>query len=76
MKINELEIEEGDERLEFLFTHQLKEDFKYSHSWTEGDVLAWDNLWTMHNARADYDTTEVRLMWRCQTMADRILLQR
>ena len=76
VKINELELEESDELLEFLFTHQLKEDFKYSHSWTEGDVLAWDNLWTMHNARADYDSTELRLMWRCQTMADRILLQR
>ena len=76
VKINELELEESDELLEFLFTHQLKEKFKYSHSWTEGDVLAWDNLWTMHNARADYNSTELRLMWRCQTMADRILLQR
>ncbi|MDG1888146.1 MAG: TauD/TfdA family dioxygenase, partial [Alphaproteobacteria bacterium] len=41
---------------------------------TEGDVLAWDNLWTMHNAKADYKATEIRSMWRCQTMADRIFL--
>jgi taurine dioxygenase len=58
--------------LSFLFTHQVSERFKYTHSWSEGDVLVWDNLWTMHNAKADYNETEIRLMRRCQTMADRV----
>jgi taurine dioxygenase len=66
---------ESDELLKFLFFHQLKEEFKYTHSWKEGDVLAWDNLWTMHNAKADYKATEIRSMWRCQTMADRIFMR-
>jgi taurine dioxygenase len=33
-------------------------------------VLCWDNLWTMHNAVADYRPDEPRHMRRCQVMAD------
>ena len=73
-RIDNISETESDKLLQFLFRHQLKEEFKYAHSWTEGDVLAWDNLWTMHNAKADYKATEIRSMWRCQTMADRIFL--
>lgn len=61
---------ESDELLTFLFRHQLQDRFKYVHQWTKGDVLAWDNLWTMHNAIADYRADEPRHMRRCQVMAD------
>ena len=61
---------ESDDILAFLFEHQLKPEYKWAHSWTEGDVLAWDNLWTMHNAIPDYRPDEPRLMRRCQVMAD------
>ncbi len=63
---------ESDELLSFLFEHQMKEQYQYSHEWTQGDVLAWDNLWTIHNAVADYEAEEHRLMRRCQVMADRV----
>ena len=46
--------------------------FQYTHRWTEGDVLAWDHIGTLHNAIADYGPDEHRLMKRCQVMADRI----
>jgi taurine dioxygenase len=61
---------ESQDLLEALFAHQNQEKYKYRHAWTEGDVLAWDNLWTVHNAIADYRADEPRLMRRCQVMAD------
>jgi taurine dioxygenase len=61
---------ESDEILGFLAEHQLQEKYRYTHLWTEGDVLLWDNLWTMHNAVGDYRADEPRLMRRCQVKAD------
>lgn len=64
---------ESEEILDVLFAHQLQDRFKYVHRWRVGDVLAWDNLWTMHRAVADYAPEERRLMRRCQVMADRVM---
>jgi len=63
---------ESEELLQFLFQHQLQSRFQYAHRWSEGDVLVWDNLWTLHNAEADYRADEPRLIMRCQAMADLI----
>ena len=71
MQINELPKDESDRILEFLFEHQLKPEFRYRHRWTEGDVLMWDNMGTIHNAIADYLPSEPRFIKRCQVMADR-----
>lgn len=57
--------------LAFLFEHQLQEKYRYRHCWTEGDVLMWDNMGTIHNAIADYRPDEPRLIKRCQVMADK-----
>ena len=37
--------------------------FVYTHHWTVGDLVMWDNRCTMHRAR-DYDDTEVRDLHR------------
>jgi taurine dioxygenase len=71
IQINELPKEESDEILAFLFEHQLQPQFRYRHRWTEGDVLMWDNMGTIHNAVADYKPEEHRFIKRCQVMADR-----
>ena len=63
---------ESDELLELLFDHQRRDRYIYAHHWSRGDVLVWDNLWTIHNAVADYGPNEHRLMRRCQVMADRV----
>lgn len=63
---------ESDAMLEFLFEHQLQAKYRYRHSWTENDVLIWDDLCTMHNAWPDYGPDEHRLIKRCQVMADRV----
>jgi taurine dioxygenase len=72
IRINELPETESERMLERLFTHQLQPRFQYQHRWTEGDVLVWDHIGTLHNAIADYGPDEHRLMKRCQVMADRI----
>ncbi|HEX4894528.1 MAG TPA: TauD/TfdA family dioxygenase, partial [Hyphomicrobiaceae bacterium] len=68
--IDGMDKKESDDLLAFLFKHQLQDKYKYAHRWTEGDVLVWDNLWTVHNAVADYRADEPRMMRRCQVMAD------
>jgi len=63
---------ESDALLEVLFAHQLQPRYRFAHHWTEGDVLMWDNIRTMHYAVPDYQPTEHRLVRRCQAMADRV----
>ena len=70
-RINELPQPESDRILEFLFSHQLKHEYRYRHRWNEGDLLMWENFGTIHNAIADYGPDEHRLVRRCQVMATR-----
>jgi taurine dioxygenase len=72
IRINELDEAESEAMLARLFAHQLQPRYQYTHRWTEGDVLVWDHIGTLHNAIADYGPDEPRLMKRCQVMADRI----
>jgi taurine dioxygenase len=72
IRINELDEAESGSVLAMLFEHQLRPKYQYVHRWTEGDVLVWDHIGTLHNAIADYRPDEHRLMKRCQVMADRI----
>ena len=72
VSIDGMEKQGSDELLDFLFRHQLQTEFQYAHTWNEGDVLIWDNLRTLHNAKADYRVDEPRLIKRCQVMADRV----
>jgi taurine dioxygenase len=60
---------ESAQLLELLFEHQARRKFFYAHSWTEGDVLMWDNIGTVHNAVPDYGADETRYMRRVQIMA-------
>ena len=72
IRINGLDDAESGRVLEMLFEHQLQPTYQYAHRWTEGDVLVWDHIGTLHNAVADYGPDEHRLIKRCQVMADRI----
>jgi taurine dioxygenase len=60
---------ESAELLRFLFDHQAQAKYFYAHRWSEGDVLMWDNIGTVHNAIADYQADEPRYMRRVQIMA-------
>jgi taurine dioxygenase len=72
IRINELDEAESDAVLAELFSHQLQPKYQHAHSWSEGDVLMWDHISTLHNAIPDYRPDEPRLIKRCQVMADRI----
>ncbi len=69
MWIDGMDRAESDALLEFLFHHQEQPRYLYSHKWTEGDVLMWDNIGTVHNAVADYRGDEPRYILRAQVMA-------
>jgi taurine dioxygenase len=71
-RINQLNEAESDRVLQLLFAHQLRPEFQYTHVWSEGDVLIWDNIGTLHKAKADYQADEHRLMRRCQVMANKV----
>jgi taurine dioxygenase len=72
VRINELPERESDEMLQYLFGFQLEPRFRYTHTWTENDLLVWDHLGTIHRAIADYAPDEIRLMRRCQVMATKV----
>jgi taurine dioxygenase len=72
IRINEMSQDESSRMLDYLFSFQLEPQFRYTHHWTEHDVLVWDHIGTIHMANPDYGPDEHRLMKRCQVMADRI----
>jgi taurine dioxygenase len=67
--IDGLPAAESAELLAFLLAHQEQDKFFHAHAWTEGDVLMWDNIGTVHNAVPDYRSDEPRYMRRVQVMA-------
>jgi taurine dioxygenase len=70
VRVDGLPAKESDALLDDLFEHQLRAEFRFTHDWSEGDTLVWDNLQLLHNAVADYGVDEPRLIKRCQAMAD------
>lgn len=69
MFIDGMDPQESGEILDLLFRHQERAEYLHAHHWTEGDVLMWDNIGTVHNAVADYVPDEPRYMRRVQVMA-------
>lgn len=63
---------ESDAMIAFLVEHQLQERFRHTFTWTEKDVLIWDNFGTIHRGIADYGADEPRLMRRCQVLGTKI----
>jgi taurine dioxygenase len=56
--------EESDAILEFLFAHQTQLQFTYRHVWRPNDIVMWDNRCTLHQAVADNDHEQARIMHR------------
>lgn len=68
-RIDGMAEQESAELLDFLFKHQEQPKYFHAHVWSEGDVLMWDNIGTVHNAVPDYRPDEPRYMRRVQVMA-------
>ena len=69
MWIDDMDERESAEVMDFLFEHQAQPKYFYAHHWSEGDVLMWDNVGTVHNAVPDYRPNEPRYIRRVQVMA-------
>ncbi len=72
VRIDGMAADDGARLLDDLFAHQLLPKYRHRHDWTPGDVLAFDNIRTLHRAVADYRACERRLLRRCQVMADEV----
>jgi alpha-ketoglutarate-dependent 2,4-dichlorophenoxyacetate dioxygenase len=55
--------EEGRALLEELIEFATQERFVYTHDWTVGELMIWDNRCTMHRGRP-YDLTQRRVLHR------------
>ena len=62
IKILELSSAESANLLRFLFTHCDHPDFIVRHRWSQGDIVVWDQLQTMHMAPSDYLPHERRVV--------------
>ena len=59
----DMKFSEGSQLLGTLFDQLERDEFIYEHSWSEGDLIIWDNRCLVH-ARTDFDPSEKRLLWR------------
>ena len=63
-------IAESEGLLNFLFAHQIREEFQCRHIWQKGDVAIWDNRCTLHYPVNDYHGHR-RLLHRITLKGDR-----
>ena len=55
-----------------LFKHQAKPEFVYSHRWSQGTLLMWDNRNTVHFADGGYDG-HLRVMHRTTVAGEAVV---
>lgn len=57
--------------LDELFQHQIRPEFRYRHTWRQGDLLMWDNPCLIHIGRGDIKPPGIRHMHRTMVLGDR-----
>ena len=65
---------EGDALMDALFEHCAQERFQYSHPWSQGDMLIWDNRAALHQATPINVPSERRYMHRIMLKGDAPIL--
>lgn len=68
-RINELEADESDALLRFLFAHSTRPEFTVRWRWQTNDIAFWDNRITQHYAVDDY-RPQRRVMQRATILGD------
>jgi len=69
MMIHGMEVPEGRILLKELMDHATRPEFVYTHIWTAGDLVLWDNRCTMHRA-CEYDPGKIRELHRTTVMEE------
>ncbi|MDO9710490.1 TauD/TfdA dioxygenase family protein [Paracraurococcus lichenis] len=62
--IEGMSAEDSHALIEEVMRHATQERYLYRHRWQAGDLVAWDNLATLHTATLFDHTRHVRLMFR------------
>ena len=65
---------EGDALLDALYRHCDRPDFQYSHRWSKGDMLIWDNRSCLHQATPVSVAGERRYMHRIMLQGDKPIM--
>ena len=65
---------EGDTLLDTLYRHCDQPEFQYSHGWSKGDMLIWDNRSCLHQATPVRVASERRYMHRIMLKGDKPLM--
>lgn len=72
--IVELSAEDSEKTLDFLYNHQVQEQYRYVHSYKPGDLVIWDNCSTLHTG-SPFLTDEPRIMRRVMIQGTEPFLQ-
>ncbi len=64
--------EESKPFLQMYVRHATRAEFHYRHQWRVGDLIMWQNRYTMHYAPADFDQSQPRDMQRTTIIGDAI----
>jgi len=59
-----LDEDEADALLDELIAHSVKTEFRYRHTWEDGDVVMWDNRCVNHRATGGYTYPDIRHLYR------------
>ncbi|MEX2642454.1 MAG: TauD/TfdA family dioxygenase [Acetobacterales bacterium] len=66
--------EEGDALLDALYDHYDQPQFQYSHAWSMGDMLIWDNRSALHQATSNFAPSERRYMHRIMLKGEKPIM--
>jgi taurine dioxygenase len=70
--VNGLPLEESESLLDALWAHATDARFGYTHSWSVGDVVVWDNQATLHKRDA-FDASTRRVLYAAQVEGERLV---
>jgi len=68
--VNGLSLEASEALLDELWAHCTSPRFVYTHEWTVGDVVVWDNRATLHRREA-FDSNSRRVLYAAQVEGHR-----
>ena len=64
LKGDDLSEDDADGLLDELSAQSIKKEFRYRHSWADGDVVMWDNRCVNHRATGGYTYPDIRHLYR------------
>jgi len=70
LRVEGLDAAESDALLDELFAVMADERFRYLHTWSDGDLVMWDNRCLTHRACGGYVLPDIRRMHRTTVSGD------